>query len=108
MADDRTRDATGEPLSYEHLEPDAKAKARARAEARRLEELPPGALGRYGRSSARAGTTVRLVQFLACVLLVVAVLRTTTGEWLHPGAALLAFLLNLALQQLFVLLNRRS
>ena len=101
-------DATGEPRSYEHLDLDAKAARRARAEARRLDELPPGALGRYGRTSRRAAFLVQLGQFALCLLAVLAVLQLTTGDWLQPGAALLALLLNLALQQLFVLLNRRS
>ena len=108
MPDDRTRDATGEPLSYEHLEPDAKAQRRARAEARRLDELPPGALGRYGRSSKGAAFVVQLGQLLLCVLVVMGLARLATDDWLQPGTLLLAFLLNLALQQLFVLLNRRS
>ena len=79
----------------------------SRAEAR-LAELPPGPLGRYGRSSKKAAMQVRLGQFLLCLLLALLVVRLSTGSWLNPGAVLLALLLNLALQQLFVLLNRRA
>ena len=101
-------DATGEPRSYEHLDLDAKAARRARAEARRLEELPPGALGRYGRTSKKAAILVQVGQVLLCILIVVVLLKTTTGDWVQPGAVVLPLLLNLALQQLFVLLNRRA
>lgn len=105
MADDRTVDATGEPTSYEH--PDAKAVQRARAAARRDAELPPGAIGRWARTGTWPAATVRLGQLLLCLLVVVVLARASTDDWLQPGTLLLAFLLNLALQQLFVLVNRR-
>jgi hypothetical protein len=107
MADGPRLDATGEPLDYERLDPEWRARRRAEVQTRMFEELPPGAIGRWGRRSRSAASTVRLAQFVLCALAVLGLFKLLTGEWFHGGALLATLVLNLALQLLFALLNGR-
>jgi hypothetical protein len=107
MADDRTLDATGEPLDYAHLDPQRPAREREALQARRFRQLPPGPLGRWGRRNGRAASTVHLGLYACCVVLVLLVSRLTTGQWLHAWSALLTLVLTYGLLALFALLNRR-
>ena len=107
MADDRTLDATGEPLDYSRLDPDRPAREREALRARRFRQLPPGPLGRWGRRSEGAASTVHFGVFVGCAAVVLLVSRLTTGQWLHAVSALLALALNYSLLALVGLLNRR-
>jgi hypothetical protein len=107
MADDRTLDATGEPLDYSRLDPERPAREREALRARRFRQLPPGPLGRWGRRSEGKASTVHLGVYACCVALVILVSRLTTGQWLHAWSALLTLVLTYCLLALFALLNRR-
>jgi hypothetical protein len=107
MADDRTLDATGEPLDYSRLDPERPARERERLDARRFRQLPPGRIGAWGRRSQRNASTVHLGVYACCVALVLLGSRLTTGQWLHAWSALLTLVLTYCLLALFALLNRR-
>ena len=90
MPDDHTLDATGERLDLQHLDPERPERLRREAQARAFQQLPPGPLGRWGRRNDRAARTVRVALTAGCVLVILALSRLLTGQWIHAWTALAA------------------